>query len=617
MNVQNMSQNTVKIVVLAVAIIATSVITSRFFFRIDVTEDNAYTLSEGSLTIAEKLTDEVNAKLYFSRSVKDMPVLIKQYGTRVEEVLREYVAASGGKLTLDVIDPRPDTDDEEWANKYGVQGVGLGSGESLYLGVVFLAADKEIAIPYLDPRKEEFLEYDLSEALVKLRAGSKPKLGLLSSLKLSSPGAQMPGMPPQGEDWAIVSSLKNTFDVVNLETTAESITDDISVLLVIHPKDLQDKTLFAIDQFVMRGGRLFVAVDPFSRTDLAANHQAMGMGRMPQASSQLDKLFKAWDIEYKSGDVVGDLGRGTQISAGGQRLIYPLFMTMMPEDLARDSQITAQLKQILYAEGGSFSLKNGSPHKFEPLLSTSNDAGTTQGMMLSFQQPADVAARFKSAGKKHTLAARIQGKFKSAFPSGVEGQTGLTEAKEDNVIIVIGDVDFMHDNNSVNKIRFGPQILMSPKNDNLNFVLNSVELLGGNKDLISIRSSGQISRPFTKVLEIQKAAQARWQTEEDKLSKELTALQEKLANLQNQRTDGNRLSLNASQQAEIKKFREEERLIRKRRRMVRKNLREDIENLGHKLVAANLLITPLGVAGFGVLVFRKRSRREREEKKNG
>ena len=192
----------------------------------------------------------------------------------------------------------------------------------------------------------------------------------------------------------------------------------------------------------------------------------------------------------------------------------------------------------------------------------------------------------------------------------------MKETKEENIIIVVADVDFMHDQNSVNKMRFGPQILMSPKNDNLNFILNSAEVLGGNQDLISIRSSGQISRPFTKVLEIQKKAQQRWQDEEEALSKELQTLQASLAELQQQRTDGNRLSLTPDQEKKIREFREEERRIKKRRREVRKNLREDIESLGHRLIAINLLGTPICVAGFGIMVFRNRTRREKEEKKN-
>lgn len=608
---KNFSRNTTKIIMLVVGVIAVVVITNRLYFRVDVTEDNIYTLSEGSLAIANKLDQDVIAKLYFSKSMKDMPVMIKQYGTRVEEVLREYAAAANGKLTVEVIDPKPDTDDEEWAIKYGVRGVQTQSGDSLYLGVVFLAGETEVALPYLDPRKEEFLEYDLSEALVKLKTNEKPKLSILTTLPVMGGAA--------GEKWVMIESLESTFDVEQMPTTAEAVPDGTSILFLIHPKDLSDPTLFAIDQFVMKGGRLVVAVDPFSRVEMMLNPSNPMMGQMPNPGSDLNKLFKAWDVGYDSSKVVGDSNRGTPIAVGGQNIIYPFFMTMQKSDFATDNKITNQLRQVLYAEGGALDLAKDSSIKMEPLLSTSAEAGTIGAMMLSFQPPADTAAQFRGGDKQQVLAATYQGKFKSAFSKAPgEGQKEyLDSAKEDGLIAVFADVDFMHDSNAVNKLRFGPQTIVSPRNDNLNLVLNTLEFLGGNEDLISIRSSGTITRPFTKVLEIQKIAQIRWQAEEKKLSSELQTLQDELSRLQDERTDGNRLNLSPEQEEQIKKFRDQETQIRRRLREVRKNLREDIESLGHRLIAINLLATPALVAGFGIFMFRSRSRKEREEKKHG
>lgn len=606
-----------KFLTLLIGMAAVIVITSRFYFRMDVTEDDAYTLSSGSLAIAKKLPPQVTAKLYFTKSLKDMPVFVKQYAIRVEEVLREYALHSEGSLTIDVIDPKPDTDEEEWALRYGIQGVQLPSGENMMLGVVFIAGDIEETIPYLDPRKEEFLEYDLSEAMVNLRTDQKPKLGLLSSIPMSTPG--IPGQGG-GDEWALLSSLKNSFEVETLDPTTAEIKDDIKVLFLVQPQKLEDKTLYAIDQFVMRGGRLMVAIDPFSRVQLSSSPHG-GMGQMPQSSGDLNKLFDAYGIAYDATQVVGDLDRGTQINAGGQRVIYPVYMTMLAEDISQDNKITSQLRQILFAEGGSLDVKKDAAIKMESLLTTGDDSGTIEGITLQFRQPADVAAEFKTDGKKRTLAAIYSGTFKSAFPTGAPegGQSGeaLKETKEENSIFVVADVDFMHDSNSVNKLRFGPQVLVSPRNDNLNLILNTAEFIGGNQDLISIRSSGQISRPFTKVLEIQKSAQQRWQKKEEELSSQLKTLQDKLSALQEQRTDGNRLSLSPEQQKEIERFREEEIRIRRERRIVRRNLREDIEALGHRVIAANMLITPLSFAGIGLFVFRRRSRREKEEKNHG
>lgn len=616
MKVKNVSM---QIGLLIIGVICVAVISSKLFFRLDVTDDNAYTLSNGSLSIASKLEDNVVAKLYFSKSLKDVPISVKAYGTRVGEVLREFAAYSNGLMSVDIIDPKPDTDEEVWARNYGVEGAALPSGDELFLGVVFLSGDKEIVIPYLDPRKEEFLEYDLAEALVKLKTETKPKIGVMSSLPMIA-GFSMPGQRGP-EDWAIISGLKNFFEVQKIETTAKSIPDDINILFVAHAKGLSEATVYALDQFVMRGGRMIVAVDPFSRIDIALSRQQGMQQRMPSASSDIPKLFKAWGIEYNAGEMVGDPLRATRISAGAEPINYPFFMTLAEDSFSTKDKITGHLKQMMIAEGGFFSIKEGSEYKFDPLIQTSEDTGKQNVMMVTFQPPAALAAAFKTDGQKRVLAGLLKGKFKSAFteaPKGAEVKKAhLKEAAEEGAILLVGDVDFIHDSNAVNKFQFGSQVIVRPMNDNLNFVLNATEFLGGNHDLISIRSSGRISRPFTKVLEIQKVAQEQWKAEEDRLSEELRKLQDDLSKMQEQRTDANRAALSAEQQLEIKRFRDREKEIRNGLRLVRKNLREDIESLGHSLAAANLLIVPLFASIFGFGVFFVRERRARREKKNG
>ncbi|MBF0442104.1 MAG: Gldg family protein, partial [Oligoflexales bacterium] len=571
--------------------------------------------------IAQKLADRVSAKFYFSKSVKNVPVNIKAYGTRVEEVLREFAAYSGGKMTLEVIDPKPDTDDEEWAKNYGIKGVPLQTGEDLYMGVVFIAADREEVIPYLDARKEEFLEYDLSSALVKLGSSKKQKLGIMSSLSMTG-GFSMPGSPPS-EDWAVVTGLKNFYDVEVVSPNEKKIPDSINILLVAHPKNMNDAAQYAIDQFLLRGGRLMVAVDPFSRIDLSINQQAAMQGQFPMVSSYLPKLFNSWGIEFSPTEMAGDSLQATRIRAGTVDLAYPFFITLSEKNFSKGSKITGHLKQMMYTEGGWFSLKEKSEYKLEPLIESSANTGSQNVMVVTFQDPQTLVGGFKTDGKKRTFAGLLKGKFKTAFPEGPPKDSGLNasdqikEAKEEGAVVLIGDVDFMHDSNSVQIFRLGQQAIIRPQNDNLNFVLNAVEFLGGSGDLISIRSSGQISRPFTKVLEIQRNAQVKWKEEEERLSKELSSLERTLSELQAARTDANRAALTPMQQREIQKFREQEKDIRLRRRLVRKNLREDIESLGYHLIAANLLIVPLGVCVFGLTVLYKREKWSRKEKAHG
>lgn len=611
---KRVTQTTAGVAVLAAAVISLNVIASRFHLRGDFTDDQVYSLSQGSKNIAKNLSDEVTAKVYFSRSSKDLPPQFKTYGNRVAEVIREYAVASGGRMRVQVIDPQPDTDEEEWAKKAGVQGISTGQGEDFYLGVVFVSGDREAAIPYLDPRKEEFLEYDLSEALLKLKSTPKPKIGVLSSLPVQGGGVPMMGggQPP----WVVVQGLENAFEVVDVAADATKIDDGIGVVLVVHPKNLPDKTLWALDQFVMRGGRLIAAVDPFSRVDLSMNPMGQQQGRVPQASSSLDKLFAAWGIVYNPQSVVGDQMLATRINAGGEVTSYPFFLSVPKDNIDATSKITAHLKQMLIAEPGAVDVKPDSGIAMEPLIQTSADSGLQQSFMMSLVRPADLARQLAADGKKRTIAGLFSGTFKSAFaagpPEGVTDASPLKESKEGARVLVVADVDFMADANAVDRFQVGPQTILRPRNDNLNFVFNAADFLGGSEDLLSIRSSGRVARPFTRVAELEKAAQARWKSEDDALTKEINELEEHLNQLQAARTDANQSTLTPEQMSDIQRFRDREAEIKHKRREVRKNLREDIEALGHRLIALNLLVVPALVGIFGYIVLSRRSRRMRE-----
>lgn len=606
---------------LLVAIICLNVIAAKLFIRLDVTEEKVFSLSEGTRSILDKLDGEVIARLYFSRSLKELPPPVKTYASRVEEVLREYRQKSHGKLKVEVVDPKPDTDEEEWAQRYGVQGVRLPSGDQMYFGIVFVAGSKEVPLPYLDPRREEFLEYDLSEALVGTFRKETAKIGILSSYPVMGAGGI--GQPGDGgEPWVLVSDLRRNFAVESVAATATEINPDLKVLIVIHPKDLSESTLYAIDQYVVGGGRLIVAVDPMSRLDLQMDGgQARATGQMPNPTSKLDKLLANWGVDYDPEIIVGDSGLATQINAGGQVIAYPYFMSLGEEALDRKSVITANLKQIMYAEGGAVAAAKESPYIFEPLITTTKDSGTANKHMAAFMSPDDLARQLKVDDKQRVLAALVRGKFKSAFagaPPPPDGQRQAAprahkaEADKESQVVVVADTDFLFDGNAVEKFRFGNQVMVRVRNDNLNFLFNAADYLGGSEDLIAIRSRGRIARPFTRVSDLQKAAQKKWQAEEEVLTTQLNDLQKKLAEIQQQRTDGNRFVLTAAQQDEIGKFREEERKIRVRRREVRKNLREDIEALGRQLTFANLLVVPFAAAGLGVGMFVRRSRQRKE-----
>lgn len=587
---------------LIVVIVCINIISSRLYSRFDITSEKLFSLSTGTISLLEKLNSEIRVKYYFTRHVAEVPVPVKTYASRVEELLREYVARSDGKLSLTTYDPKPDTDDEEWARKYGIKAVRLPTDKAMFFGLVFIKGIKEVVIPYLDPRREDFLEYDLSEALLRADREQKTPIGVLSSLKVFGDSTRA--------EWTFITHLQKNFVVKNYATDSKKIENDTTVLLLIHPQNLPPPTLYAIDQFVLRGGRLIVLVDPFSRTDFNNKNQDKRFSE--SSSSDLAKLFAAWQIVYDATKLVGDFGQSTPINVGGSTFSYPFFVSLGAGSFATDAIITSNMSNLLFAEGGHVQLAKDSPHKLEVLLKTTSDSGLASAQTLGFVGPESIMRDLKPAGRTHNLAAVVRGNFKSAFPAAPPSG-GSSPAEKHlmsgaGVVLVVGDVDFLADRNAVEKIRFGGQVLTRVRNDNLHFIFNAVEFLAGSTELISIRSKGRIAKPFTTVQTLQRKAQLKWKRVEDELTARLTEVQKKLHELQKQRTDGNVLSLSAAQVAEIERFRAEEKSVRRERRLVRKNLREDIERLGNRLMLSNILIVPLLVGITGCAVFYRRSR---------
>lgn len=607
------------VLTLVVIVVSVNIILSQVPARLDLTEGNVYSLTDGSINIAEKFEQPVTVELFFSRSHKELPIVIKNYATRVEELLKEYGGHASSDFVIQAVDPKPDTDAEEKARKYGVSPVRLPNGDEIYFGAAFLMEDKEVVLPYFDPRREEFLEYDVSEALLKLQESKKPVIAVASSIDLfGNPMARQPA-------WAFVSELQKRYEVKNIGNDFNRVEEDVDLLLVVHPKaDFTEGSRFAIDQFLVKGGKAIIAVDPFSRTDLATSAQGqMGMQQRPDASSDLSSIMKNWGVTYDKSKLVGDANFASNINAGGQQVRYPFFMSLRTEAFSKDYVVTQGLDDMLFAEGGYFVAGKQEGVTFTPILETTAESGSAMAQMMQFMPPASLASQFKVEKGQKILAGLLKGKIASSFDAipeslaAAEGGKKVTEftkaATNPAHVLLIADVDFIADHNSVDTFNFAGQTILRPRNDNLNFVLNAVEFLSGNNDLISIRSRGKSSRPFVKVLKLQKEAQENWKGLEEKLSKEIAEVQQKITELQKQRTDGNVFTLSTAQQAEIAEFRAKEVRARKERRKVRKNLREDIESLGNVLTATNLLIVPLLVSLFGSLVFYRRNRRAEME----
>jgi ABC-type uncharacterized transport system involved in gliding motility auxiliary subunit len=591
------------------------IIVSVLGLRLDVTQEKFFTLSEGSRNLVGKLPEDVTLKFYFSQSVKNLPVPIKAYAVRVEDLLKQYVAAGKGKITLERLDPRPDTDADNWARRYGLKPVPAADGSELFFGLAVFAGKKEAVIPYIDPRREQFLEYDISEALQKLISKSRTTVGILSSLELfaKTPANDIQAVMQGKGDWMIVNELRKIADVEEIAADSKSISDRIKILIVHHPKKLSDETLRAIDQFVLKGGKLIALVDPFSRVDF--DKQIQSGAKSVDNVSDLKNLFSAWDVEFDAFKVVGDLKYPTQINAGGTNVNYPFIMQLVDKGFNKESKITSQLRQMMAGEAGSLNLRSGSPHTFDRLVTTSLSAGIIPTEAIQAGPEASIR-RLSNENKEFTVAALLKGKLKSAF-TAKDGDSGwVNQSANDALVLIVADADFLADQYSVQKIPFGNQIVAKPINDNLNFIINAVDFLSGSEDLIAIRSRGRFARPFDKLVDIQEKAQAKWKDEESSLQSKLAQTQAKLQEMQGARIEGNRIVLTPEQQREIEKFRAEESQMRKRLREVRKNLREDIESLGRTLAVVNLALVPLGVSFAGGFVFRRRANRNARKQKD-
>jgi ABC-type uncharacterized transport system involved in gliding motility auxiliary subunit len=621
------------IVLLLVGLVLVNYLASSLPVRVDATAESIYSLSAGTKTMLGKIEEPVSIDLYFTKDASGLPIAYKNYAARVQEMLRQYVRASRGKLTLNVINPRPDTPEEERATASGLTPqVAQQGGEQFFFGLIVTQADQQKTIPAFTPQREQFLEYDLSKLIYSVQQIDKRKLGLISSLPLQGTSPQemqmmmMMRRQPQPSQM-VISELEQSFQIVPVEATAAELPSGLDVLLVAHPQNVSPKLQYAIDQFLLAGKPVIVAVDPASQHfKRQSNPQQMMMGGGPQnVSSDLPILFKAYGIQYDPQQVVGDLENATQVQTGaGGVARYPIWLSLRGKDAFNaQSMATAQLKSAMFIESGSIAKREGADVTFTPLVETSAQAGSVASMLLQFAQPDDVAKQITPSGKK-TIAALVTGKLKSAFPDGAPKEEPkpdapapapeapkakadhLAESKTTSTLFVIADTDWLFDDYSVRKFNFFGQTAAEPFNDNLAFAANTVEFLGGSQDLISIRGKGTSLRPFDVVRKMEAEAQKEYQTKLTELDGRLQQVQTKLTELQGKKGEGNRLVATPELAKAIEDFQKQQATMRGERREIRRALREDIDRLENRLLVLNLLSTPVAVLLFGFWFSRNR-----------
>ena len=615
------------LVVVAAIIGAANLILSNLPLRVDMTGEKLYTLSKGSKAVLGKLENDVTLKFYYSSSSAEMPMQLKTYAQQVQNLLKEYELAGNGHVALEAYDPKPDSDAEEWAQRYGVEPQNVTPfGQPVYFGLVAVCGDREETLPRFSPRTESTLEYDVTRLVTRVGWDEqRPVIGVMTSLPgvLGQPPNPMMQMQrrqqPQG--WASFMELKKDYDVREIPTTAESIDEDVKALVVLHAKDLSEKTLFAIDQFVVRGGRLIACVDAFSAMDMISQRQQQNPMMMQMGGqdgpSTLGKLFDAWGVSFDTQKVVADLASATKLNAGnGRAEENPAFLSLGAKNVDKTDLLVSGLTQLVFPFAGAFSFAQKDGLKFEPLVTTSADSAClVDRQNVQFGMGA-MRRELKPDGVRRTLAARLSGTFRTAFPKGPDWKEGSTNAVPKVVaegdkgsVVLFADSDFLADDFCVQVMNtlFGP--IAQPWNDNLVLFSNVIEQYAGREELIGVRSRGPSNRPFAKVDALEAKAMAKWQAKQEEFEKELEETQQRLMSLQKQKTGNERLLLSKEQQEEIAKLRRTQADTRRQLKNVRKELTGDIDRLGLTLKVINICLVPLLVIGFGILRGLKRRRR--------
>ncbi len=566
--------------------------------RLDLTANRLYTLSQGTQHILANNREPIRLQFFASdQAMRDLPAL-RTYAQRVRELLEEIAAKSHGRITLDVVDPQPYSEAEDRAAGYGLQALPIAAGgESLYFGLVGTNTHGgQATAPFFDPSKEVFLEYDIDKLITSMSNQHKPVVAVLSSLQNGPSFDPATGQVHDG--WAIDTELAKLYELRRLQPNPTSIGDDIDLLMLIHPKNLSDDTQYAIDQFVLRGGRLLVFVDPDAEADPGAQNPpqlAPGGLLSPDVSSSLGRLFKAWGVVYDPHKVVRDTQNALQIQDNPQAppVSNPVRIGLAKESLNQNDTVSAQLDELNFASAGAIELAPHSPMTMEPLARSSSNADLMATDRVRLQpDPKLLYEGFRATGKSYVLAARLTGKPGTAFPERT-GPKHLAVARGPVNIIVVADTDILTDKWWVHVQDFFGRHLLNAFAKNGTFVANAVDNLVGTPDLIAVRTRPGFNRPFTRVDRLRQRADQRLRGKEDELNAQLKAMESKLAELQPDKSDKGAQQISARQSAQIIGFQQQRQRVRTELRDVRQQLDASIRTLGTRLKLIDILGVPL------------------------
>ncbi len=602
---------------------------------IDLTAAKVYTLSKGTKEVLSNVREPVTLRMFVSDDLMEQSPALKDYARSVQELLERYSELSNGRIKLEVIHPEPFSPEEDRAVGFGLHGVPITQAGNLgYFGLAGTNTTDDLdIIPFFSPQRESFLEYDLSRLVQNLANPKKKKVGVVSSLPIESDPLK------RYRPWQVVEQLRQFFDVQKI-TLEDPVPEDIDVLMVVHPRDMDDTDRYYIDQHIMRGGKALIFVDPYSEEATRGN----AMQRQPpDDGSDLKKLFSAYGIVYDRNKVLGDRKGAQRVSAGRDALGRPVitdylaWVTLTGNQINGADVVTNDIEQITLASSGFISKAKDATYDFQALLKSSPDAMAIDvAKVKKDPEPAKLLREFKAAGEPFVVAARINGTFRSAFPDGPpkdkiredinaarlkkgetvpSRQTHLKEGVKPASMIVVADTDMLVDRFWVRSQDFFGQRVDVPFANNADFLSNSIDNMAGTAALIGLRSRGVTTRPFHKVEELRSQAELRYRSTEQALLEKLKDIESKLKNIQTKETkEGKTVILSKEQKDAVEKFRRESIAIRKELRSVQLALRQDIDELDRNLKIINIGLMPAIVIVFALglgLVRRRNAQRHR------
>ena len=586
-------------------------------WQLDLTQNRLYTVSPGTDRILKSIKEPIDLYFFYSAKTAESIPQIRPYAQRVHDLLEELTQRSDGMIHLHVIDPQPYSVEEDRASALGVTGTAINdAGTKFYFGLAGTnSTNGQQAIPFFDPSKQRFLEYDVAKLIYELAHPAKPVVAWLSTLPM------MGGFDPQSgqmrQPWTIYSQAQQLFDIRPLQPTATSIPPEVRVLVLVDPKNLSPATQFAIDQFALRGGHILAFVDPVAEADQSAGGPMQSMGA--DRASHMERLLSAWGVDFNPGEVVADRGHALTVAMrDGQPPVEDIgILGLDGSSLSQSDVITSGLSNVNVETAGYLTPAKGATTKFEPLIRSSADSEPMPAQRFAMlSDPGTLLNGFKPTGRRYTIAARITGMVKTAFPGGPPqgvtlpaGQRDLKASVKPLSLVVFADSDLLADYLWVREQELFGQNIDQAWASNGDLVLNALDNLAGSSDLISIRGREGFTRPFLRVEALRRVADARFHAQEEQLQQELQQTEQQLTLLQSKRNDKSALILTPAQEQEIEHFETEKLEIRKQLRAVQAGLVSDIDKLGTELKVINIIVMPGLFALAALLIGALRRRR--------